>query len=231
VSPTEPKENGMSGQIVHLDADPHAAVQKLLPWYLTGRLEDAERAQVDEHLANCAECRAELETERAWQLLQPVDGAHVDVEQGWADMRALLGGEAPRAPGRPLPRTRRERFLPGFLAQRPMARAWAAPALLSVALACAIAYTLRPQPPVDYHALAAAPAEGATAVVRFRPDATEAQIRRSLNESGARLVDGPTVTDAYVVRLPRDRYTEGLAKLRRQPGVALVEALETATPP
>lgn len=223
----------MSGQIVHLEPDPHVAVQKLLPWYLTGRLEDAERAQVDEHLADCPECRAELETERSWQLLQPGEAAQADVEAGWANMRALLGGHAARSADDEAPPARGGRLLAGFLGRRPTGRAWAAPALLSVALALAVGYTLKPQAPAaaDYHALAATPADAATAVVRFRPDATEAQIRRSLNESGARLVDGPTVTDAYVVRLPRDRYTEALAKLRRQPGVALVEALETATPP
>ncbi len=230
----------MSGQIVHLEPDPHVAVQKLLPWFLTGRLEGAEHAQVEEHLASCPECRAELETERAWQLLQPGNGAHVDVEEGWANMRALLGGhgaqhaDAPRAPAdSPRAAATRRRTRPFFLGRSVAVRAWATPALLSVGLVFAIGYTLRPQAPatIDYHALAAPPVDGATAVVRFRPDATEAQIRRSLNDSGARLVDGPTVTDAYVVRLPRDRYTEGLARLRREPGVALVEALETATSP
>ena len=229
----------MSGQIVHLEPDPHAAVQQLLPWYLTGRLEASERMQVEDHLASCPECRAELETERSWQLLQPGQGAQVDVEQGWASMRTLLGGEGPRPPfsdsarriddEMPRPRGRRG-TLPGFFGRAGAGRVWAAPALLSVALVVALGVTLSPRPPV-YHTLSAAPTQGATAVVRFLPDATERQIRASLNASGARLVDGPTVTDAYVVSLPRDRYTEALAKLRREPGVALVEALETATPP
>src|SRR3954465_11816073 len=95
--PQRSKESGMSGQIVHLEPDPHVAVQKLLPWYLTGRLEDGERAQVDEHLADCPECRAELEAERSWQLLQPGEAAQADVEAGWANMRALLGGHAARS--------------------------------------------------------------------------------------------------------------------------------------
>src|ERR1700752_4609385 len=87
-------ETGMSGQILHLEPDPHAAVQRLLPWYLTGRLETAEHDAVEAHLAQCPECRAQLETERQWQLLQPGHGAQVDVEDGWARMRARLGGDA-----------------------------------------------------------------------------------------------------------------------------------------
>ncbi len=233
----------MSGQIVHLDSDPHVAVLKLLPWYLTGRLDDAETAQVDEHLASCVDCRAELETERQWQLMQPGHGAQVDVEEGWARMRSMLGGEA-QAPlparaagGRAAASSRGGRgerglFRSWHVGGRPVSRAWAAPAVLSVGLAVAIGVTLRPSPTLvdDYHALAAPADDVATAVVRFRPDATEAQIRQGLDAAGARLVDGPTVTDAYVVRLPREHYAAALDKLRRQQAVALVEALESAAP-
>jgi hypothetical protein len=70
---------------------------------------------------------------------------------------------------------------------------------------------------------------GGTAVVRFRSDATEAQIRAGLEASGARIIDGPTVTGAYVVRVPRDHYQAALAELRRQGAVALAEALEGAS--
>ena len=218
----------MSGQILHLEPDPHAAVQRLLPWYLTGRLETREHDAVEAHLAQCPECRAELETERQWQLLQPGHGAQVDVEDGWARMRARLGGDATPQPAPP----RRRWLAPVWQAgpRLPM-RAWAAPALLSAALVVAIGATLRPAAVVgDYHALAAPDPAGATAVVRFRPDATEAQIRHGLKDSGARLVDGPTVSDAYVVRLPREHYAAALDKLRKEPGVALVEALASASP-
>ena len=220
----------MSGQIVHLEPDPHAAVQRLLPWYLTGRLETTEHDAVEAHLAQCPECRAELETERQWQLLQPGHGAQVDVEDGWARMRARLAGEAAAIPT-PLPR--RRRWLPPMwqVAPRPPARAWAAPALLSFALVAAIGFTLRPTPVVgDYHALSAPAQAGATAAVRFRPDATEEQIRQSLKDSGARLVDGPTASDAYVVQVPREHYAAALDKLRKSPGVTLVVALESASP-
>lgn len=231
----------MSGQILRLEPDPHVAVQRLLPWYLTGRLETAEHDIVETHLAQCPECRAELETERQWQLLHPGHGAQVDVEEGWARMRARLAGDAPvTAPApliTPMPvdmaTPRRRGWLPPSLRApvRRASRAWAAPALLSAGLAAAIVLTLRPAAPVKEYVGMSAPAEAAaTAVVRFRPEATEAQIRHSLKDSGARLVDGPTVSDAYVLRLPREHYAAALDKLRKQPGVALVEALESASP-
>jgi hypothetical protein len=256
----------MSSNIVRLEPDPHVAVQMLLPWYLTDRLAHGERREVEEHLAGCALCRAELETERQWRQMQPAQAAQVDVEAGWAKRRERLAagdaesalrpagegrhgpampGEAPGhrgAGGAAGPRGWRARArrpagapwqLAGAAAPGGSLRAWAAPGLLSLALLAAIGWTLRPAASsgVEYHALAAAPVDAGTAVVRFRPEATEAQIRASLNASGARLVDGPTVTDAYVVRLPRERYEAALAALRAQPAVALVEALQTASPP
>ncbi len=225
----------MSGQILHLEPDPHVAVQRLLPWYLTGRLDSPEHEAVEAHLAACPECRAELETERRWQaqqLLQPASGACVDVEAGWARMRARLADGDTAAPARmaaPAAARSRERWR--LLARGP-ARAWAAPAALGAALAVGLMVALRPAAPaaVEYRALAAPPESTATAVVRFRPDATEAQIRQCLVASGARLVDGPTVTAAYVVRLPREHYAQALDKLRHAPGVLLVEALEGASP-
>ena len=53
----------MTSNIVHLEPDPHVAVQQLLPWFINGRLDAAEREQVEEHLAGCAACRAEFEAE------------------------------------------------------------------------------------------------------------------------------------------------------------------------
>jgi len=35
-------------------------IRELIPWYITGRLEAGRIHEVDEHLAMCAECRAEL---------------------------------------------------------------------------------------------------------------------------------------------------------------------------
>jgi hypothetical protein len=43
------------------DAPPGHPLMQLLPWYLSGTLNDTERRQVAAHLARCHVCRAELE--------------------------------------------------------------------------------------------------------------------------------------------------------------------------
>ena len=82
-------------------------------------------------------------------------------------------------------------------------------------------------PPADsYRTLGAAGAPpAANALVVFRPDATEAEMRRALRAADARVVGGPTVTDAYLLRIPA-LDAEALARLRAEPAVARVESLE-----
>ncbi|MGZ5216143.1 MAG: zf-HC2 domain-containing protein, partial [Caldimonas sp.] len=65
----------------------------------------------------------------------------------------------------------------------------------------------------------------ANALALFHADATEQQIRAALRAVGARIVGGPTVTDAYLVRLG-DPGPDALARLRAQPGVLRVESLQ-----
>jgi cysteine synthase len=61
----------------------------------------------------------------------------------------------------------------------------------------------------------------------FKPDTTEREMRRILQASGARVVDGPTVTDAYVLALPAAQAPAALARLRAEPAVTLAQALGT----
>ncbi|MEO5882047.1 MAG: zf-HC2 domain-containing protein [Caldimonas sp.] len=204
----------MKARILSLDSDEHGAVQALLPWYANATLAAAERARVDAHLDACARCRADVEFQRHL-CATPVAPPPGDVDSAWLALRARL--DVPRADARP-----------------PAARAgWLAPRWLPLALglqaafvlALAIAWLALPRAP-EYRTLGAvASSPAANALVVFRPDATEVEIRRALRAADARLVGGPTVTDAYLLRLP-DLGAGSLARLRAEPAVARVESLE-----
>ena len=79
-----------------MDSDEHREVQALLPWYVTGRLDADEQAQVRAHVEACADCQAEVRTEE--RLEAEVARLPLDVERGWADMRTRLAADA--APAR-----------------------------------------------------------------------------------------------------------------------------------
>jgi anti-sigma factor RsiW len=220
----------MTGNIIRLsDERPHE-VQLLLPWYVTGQLEAADRARVETHLAACPECRAGLALEQ--RLADEVAALPVEVEHGWAtllhrvqnpsrpaaaafgDRIAALGGRGGRMAGRAAP----------WLG-------WAAAASLAVALV--IAPRLQTERPQAYHALAApaAPAAASDIVTIFRPDASERAIRQALRDAGVRLKDGPTAADAYVLQAQPGQRDHALQVLRARRAVVLAEPIDGSEPP
>ncbi|RZM07374.1 MAG: hypothetical protein EOP68_14020 [Sphingomonas sp.] len=80
--------------------------------------------------------------------------------------------------------------------------------------------------PGAYHVLGDAGAtRSGNVLAMFRPEASEAAFRRALQASGARLVDGPTASGAYVLAVPGDA---ALARLRRDADVTMAEPIEQA---
>lgn len=195
--------------VVPMDHDEHAAVQALLPWYARGQLAEAERAEVQRHLLQCAACRAELAAEQPLQTLMGAAGAEPpagDVEAGLARMHALM---------RPAvaPAARAPRWVPWALG------------LQGAALAVVLGLLLMPrhdEPAYEGLSAAGSVPVAADALVMFKPGTTEQAVRELLKAQGAGIVAGPTETGAWLLRIdPR-----GLAGLRTAPIVALAEPLQ-----
>ena len=199
--------------IIRLNGDAHAQTQHLLPWYVTGALTDKETAQVQTHLAECAECRADAEIEQT--LASQVRALPCDVERGWATLKARLG------------EVRTVRRKPRLLDRRiPISWVVAAQAL-SLAVAVPVTCTLV-QPQWLYRTLGSPSDAGASGelIVIFKPDSPEAVLRATLTRNQARIVDGPTAADAYVLQVPADRRQAVLARLKSDRNVTLAEPLD-----
>jgi hypothetical protein len=95
--------------------------------------------------------------------------------------------------------------------------------------------TRAPQPPVapsQYHALGAPQSvTPGNMVVIFRPDTPERAIRAELTAINARIVDGPTGADAYVLQVPPAQRSDVLAKLRARPSIVLAEPVDPGASP
>jgi anti-sigma factor RsiW len=208
--------------IIRLHVGPHQQVQELLPWYVNGTLDDADRAQVEAHLADCAECRAELAHERP--LAREVAAMPVGVAHDWAAMRARI--DAAPAPTRLAP--------PVPFVRRKVPVSWMLATPLAAAAAFAFAVMLVPgqqpgAPGVTYRALGSAPvAQTGNALVMFTPEARDADIRAALTSAGARVVDGPTASGAWVVRVAPDNRDKSLATLRNLSAVTLAEPVDAS---
>src|SRR6185312_6655378 len=199
--------------IIRLHDDPHAQAQRLLPWYANGTLEGEELASVETHLADCAECREDLKAEAA--LARQIRSLPSDVERGWTALKARVEGEAP---GRPEIAAR-----PLYARRIPVG--WAAAACLALLIPLLAVSLSRPQP--LYRTLGSAPrAESGNLVVIFKPDSSEKTLRTILMQNRARIVDGPTSTDAYVLHVPAAGRAAALERLKADASVSLAEPID-----
>jgi hypothetical protein len=210
-------------RIIRLHDDNHWELQRLLPWYVTGRLEPAEHARVEAHLAECVECQEEVRFERG--LAETVKDLPLDAEVGWRRLERRLKAEPPRRNGLPLAGAARTGVLWG---------GWAVAACALVAVGVTAA-SRAPQPaaqPDAYHALGAPQSvTPGNMVVIFRPETPERAIRAELTAVNARIVDGPTAADAYVLQVAAAKRADALAKLRAQPNIELAEPVDPGATP
>jgi hypothetical protein len=210
----------------------------LLPWAISGRLEDGDAQQFREHLADCAECRAELTAER-WlverliddgnleyapaaslqKFMNRLDGLETD-EQTLHASRGILSRALPAISAA----TRRSGLRPLVLAMTAMQTA--AIVLLGILLA-------RPFAPADYTTLAEpAPVPRSPALrVLFAPELPVGELPALLGRIGAEIANGPSESGVYTLVLGLGRSPEAaLATLRSDARIRFAEPVPGAGP-
>lgn len=217
--------------------DPHHDCELLLPWYATGRLGPSECAKVEAHLAACAQCQAALAQEQAlaWHVAGlPAQGA-LNVERSWSAIQQGLFAHRALSRRRDAVQWLRERYdglvRAASFHPSPRRSAWmgwvlAAQAMVILVLAGAL-WRVPQQSRDSYHVLSSDRSiPTADLVVVFRPEMTEASLRRLLRAVHARLVDGPTVTDGYLLYIAPEALPGSVATLHGSPDVMLAEPLD-----
>jgi hypothetical protein len=75
--------------------NPCDVVRELIPWYITGRIETADAAAVDEHLAACAACRDELIAAMKVRAAARIDGPIGDsLDRAWDEIDAQISSDS-----------------------------------------------------------------------------------------------------------------------------------------
>jgi anti-sigma factor RsiW len=210
----------------------------LLPWAVCGRLEDGDAQQFREHLADCAECRAELKADRRLverliddgnleyapaaslqKFVNRLDRLETDEQSRHASHGAL-----PRALPAISAATPRSGLRPLVLAMTAMQSA--AIVLLGILLA-------RPFAPADYTTLAEpAPVPGGPALrVLFAAELPVGELPALLGRVGAEIAYGPSESGVYTLVLRPGRSPEAaLATLRSDARIRFAEPLPGAGP-
>jgi anti-sigma factor RsiW len=220
-------------RIVDFGSSAHRQVEAMLPWYASGTLDAQERALVESHLAQCPRCQGELAWERRLQAAHAAATEAGDTSTA-ADADAGLAAMHERIDAASRPR---RWFEPWQRAWNRGPLAWRLALAVQAAAIVVLCLMLVPWPARDatYRALGSAPAATGVAgagrlVVRFRPEATEQEMRRVLRNSDARVIYGPTTTDAYLLTVPAGSEKAAVARLRKDSAVLLAESLDGEAP-
>jgi anti-sigma factor RsiW len=212
----------MKGRVIKFEGSVHAEADRILPWWVNGTLPEDERQQVEQHLAECAQCQREV----AWlRSLQDEYLQQHTEEESAAPMqhrlRHRLNKERRKTSTLPMLHTSWQRHGGKLI--------WlaAAQAALILILGAALLHNRYPV----YHTLSAPTNDGSLLAVAFNPRITEAQLRELVRANDARIVGGPTEAGAYLLRLPSNRVDQAQKTMRSSPDVIMVENLQAGENP
>jgi len=178
----------------------HDDVWLLLPWLVNGRLSGAQRAQVEEHLQECAACAQETATQRRMVALLTAP-ERVTYAPG-PSLRKLMEridahGSTPERETRPAPplRPRRHAFAATW---RPPGLAWAATFVLTVTLGLITATSYRWSQP-RYSTYTATRPSAEVLHIAFDRALPVGDVEEVLRAAGARVVEGPGTSGIFGV--------------------------------
>lgn len=206
------------------EREAHDPAEELLPWYVTGQLDERDRIRVEAHLASCPACQGQVASER--RLVHEFRALTPEVESGWARLRARIESPALVRPRRPTGPSAIEQLR--ALITRPAVAGLAFAQLAFVVVSAGVLLSLsRPA----YHTLGSAPAPAsANVIVMFRDDAKIGQVGAVLQSAHASVVEGPTDTDAYLLHVPGQQRDVALKRLQSNAFVQLAQPIDGVAP-
>jgi anti-sigma factor RsiW len=212
----------MKGRVIKFEGSVHAEADRILPWWVNGTLPEDERQQVEQHLAECAQCQHEV----AWLRSLQDEYLHQHAEEESTTsmqhrLRHRLNKERRKNSAPLMPHTSWQRH------GRKLVWLATAQAALILILGAALLHNRYPA----YHTLSAPANDGSLLAVAFNPHITEAQLRELIRANDARIVGGPTEAGAYLLRLPSNRVNQAQKTMRSSPDVIMVENLQAGENP
>lgn len=212
----------MNGRVIKFEGSVHAEADRLLPWLVNGTLDDDERRQVEQHVAECAQCQREVD----W--LHTLQAQYRDHDVG-ADHASHAMKRLRHRMGKISTRTATPASLSSTWRRRGRQLAWLAAA--QAAIIIAMGATLLQDRHVTYHTLSAPTSKGSLLVVVFDPRISEAQMRQLVRAGNGRIVGGPTETGAYLLSVPDEQAAFTRKMLHDSPAVTMVENLQAGGSP
>ena len=217
----------------------HAGVWDLLPWHANATLDRQEALRVEDHVAVCCQCQAELE--RCRRLSLASKALHVPAWSPSPDhfagvLARIDSGEAMRAKTVASEATLWSRVC-AWLWGTPRHATWvfSVQGALILVLGGALLLTAAPQR-LTYETLFRSDAQIGPDRARLRimltDDITGRELRDLLQGVGGEIVHGPSATGLYTIALPfppgqEQSTNEALGALRANPKIRLAEPIDS----
>jgi hypothetical protein len=214
--------------------DPSARrFEDLLPWFVNGRLAEADRQWMQAHLRDRPDAAARLQQYRTvHQAVQHAvhsaahaplgnDAAALPFDLGWREYAARHGladddAAIPASAATPRgPSHRPRRWWAGV--------AWMVVLVQGAAIAVLLQREAAAPWATERSSAGALATDTVELMVTFRQDASEGPIRQLMLELNARFVDGPTQAGEYRLRVPAGDAAAAITALRGSPLVHSVE--------
>jgi hypothetical protein len=223
----------------------HRECWDLLPWLVNDTLNETQRQRLDQHLAECADCRREAGEQKSLREHLRQEDSVLYAPQ--ASLQKLMNRIDEAAPSQQAPSRMRPRFTSSTAAKL-LAATVVAGVVSFVAIDSISAWRLREERSAPrYATLTSKPAVSVTvpaARVVFAPTMNLSQLSELLRTSNAQVVTGPTEAGVYTlvfgsaagsgpaVDLQAQEAQVGAAVqvLRRNPNVLFAEVVSAAAP-
>jgi hypothetical protein len=211
--------------------DTHAEAWSLLPWLANGRVQPADREWVEAHLQNCAECRAELESQRRIAADMRAAGeapatASADEQRSFDKLWARIEAAESAAPA----------AAHSIAAPRRASRAvrWLAAAVIVQGFGLALfgLNAMRSSSSNDFRTVSTVEAvrpDAPSVRIVFSPQASISSINTLLAHQGLTIVSGPGLSGNFTAALSADAVASGAsaesvaAVISRDPNVTFAQ--------
>jgi hypothetical protein len=216
----------MNGRILAMDKSIHEKVQTLLPWFVVGTLTGEELDLVNRHLHICKECQSDFTWQCKLQATPPEDEVALDVDQAFAKLLPrLMPIQTKAAKTAKAQRRSLWESISHLWRGNSHWMQWALAGQLVAIVGLTVLLASSYHDVSTYRALGANVNANGNMVVVFKPDTSEMELRHILRNADARIVNGPTVTDAYLLNIPDAKLNKSLHDLRTNQAVVLAESL------
>ena len=212
----------------------HREIGELLPWFVNGRLSEADRQRVDAHLRVCEACTDELAAQRRIYGVMSVDaGVERMPTAGLNRLRLRVESfdEVGPAPAAPDEVARPEAPAASSLGPRRGAIA-ASIAMTAVGALAALLWNQHERriAPANYYTVTTTAPQPANTAVRavFAPTVTLSELQELLDDAHLKIVSGPTEAGVYSLAMSGSPSVDW--SLRRLRGHEVVRFAESVVP-